>query len=65
MIITDEEEPSRGRILVFEIIGEKEGEDRRLNLAFEIETKGAVFTLVGMDGKLVAGVGSKVRLNKI
>jgi DNA damage-binding protein 1 len=58
LVIPDEEEPSRGRILVFEVVGE--GEDRRLNLVTEKETKGAVFSLVSMNGKLVAGIGSKV-----
>ena len=60
LVIPDEQEPSRGRILVFEIVGEREGEDRRLNLAMEKEAMGAVFSLVVMNGKLVAGVGSKV-----
>ena len=60
IVIPEEQEPSRGRILVFEIVGEREGEDRRLNLAMEKEVKGAVFSVVVMNGKLVAGVGSKV-----
>ena len=60
LVIPEEQEPSRGRILVFEILGEREGEDRRLNLAMEKEAEGAVFSVVVMNGKLVAGVGNKV-----
>jgi DNA damage-binding protein 1 len=60
LVIPEEQEPSRGRILVFEVLGEREGEDRRLHLAMEKETKGAVFCTVSMNGKLVAGIGCKV-----
>ena len=60
LVIPEEQEPSRGRILVFEVLGEREGEDRRLHLAMEKETKGAVFSTASMNGKLVAGIGSKV-----
>lgn len=60
-VIPEEQEPSKGRILVFEVLGEREGEDRRLHLAMEKETEGAVFTTASMNGKLVAGIGSKVR----
>lgn len=58
--IPEEQEPSRGRILVFEVQGEREGDGRRLHLAMEKESKGAVFSMVAMNGRLVAGIGSKV-----
>lgn len=58
--IPEEQEPSRRRILVFEVQGEREGDGRRLHLAMEKESKGAVFSMVAMNGKLVAGIGSKM-----
>ena len=51
-----ETEPSQGRILVFEIV------DRKLRLAAEKEVKGAVYTLKAFNGKLLAGINSKIEL---
>lgn len=59
-MVAQEIEPSKGRILVFEIL-----EDKKLSLLTERETKAAVFTLAPLNGKLVAGVGSKVFVYKI
>ena len=56
----EEQEPSKGRILVFEVLGNREENNRRFHLAVEKDVKGAVFSLVVMNGKLVAGIGSKV-----
>lgn len=54
-VVNDEIEPTRGRILVFEVTPA-----RQINLVAEKETKGAVYTLAGVGGKLAAGIGSKV-----
>jgi hypothetical protein len=56
-VVSGELEPTRGRILVFEIV-----ENRRVHLIAETEVKGAVFSLAHVCGRLVAGVGSKVVL---
>ena len=53
--VADEIEPSKGRILIFEI-----SEDKNLILLTEREIKAAAFTLAQLSGKLVAGIGSKV-----
>jgi DNA damage-binding protein 1 len=53
--VAGELEPSRGRILVYEIVA-----NRRVHLIAEKEVKGAVFSLATVCGRLVAGVGSKV-----
>lgn len=53
-VINGESEPSRGRILVFEI------SDRQVFLIAEKEVRGAVYSLAQTSGRLVAGVGSKV-----
>jgi hypothetical protein len=55
-VVSGELEPSRGRILVFEI-----AENRRVHLIAEKEVKGAVFSVAQVCGRLVAGIGSKVR----
>lgn len=55
-VINGESEPSRGRILVFEIAA-----DRQVFLIAEKEVRGAVYSLAQTSGRLVAGVGSKVR----
>jgi DNA damage-binding protein 1 len=62
-VIPEEQEPSRGRILVFEVTGGDSGEERRMHLIAEKEEKGAVFTLAPLNGKLVAGIGSKVSVD--
>lgn len=53
-VVNEELEPSKGRILVFEVTG-----DQRINLVTEKETK-AVYALTSICGKLAAGLGSKV-----
>ncbi len=54
-VVNEEIEPSRGRILVFEITA-----DRRINLVTERDTTAAVFSLAMLQGRLAAGLGSKV-----
>lgn len=58
-VVNGEIEPSRGRILVFEIAA-----DRQVFLIAEKEVRGAVHTVAQTIGRLVAGVGSKVRERK-
>jgi len=57
--VPSEAEPANGRILVFEIV------ERRLRLEAEREVKGAVYTLKAFNGKLLAGVNSKIELLKL
>lgn len=59
--IPDEHEPSRGRLLVFEV---QEDQDRRVALVTTRELKGAVYCVTDLRGKVLAGVGSKVQLFK-
>lgn len=54
-----ESEPAVGRILVFSVEGQ--GAERKVNLVAEDETRGAVYVLNGFNGKLLAGINSKVR----
>ncbi|TYZ63198.1 hypothetical protein PybrP1_012947 [[Pythium] brassicae (nom. inval.)] len=58
----EEVEPHQGRILVFAVSG-IHGE-RKLQLAAEKEVKGAVYCLNAFNGKVLAGVNSKVQLYK-
>ena len=83
-VINDELEPSRGRILVFEVSSASSssssssssdaagsttaaaaaasaGVDRRVAVVAERETRGAVYSLANICGKLAVGLGSKVR----
>ncbi|GJP48061.1 hypothetical protein CLOM_g7334 [Closterium sp. NIES-68] len=52
----DEQEPTKGRILVLSVEGGK------LHVAAEKETKGAVYNLNAFNGKLLAGINNKVQL---
>ena len=52
----EEVEPSRGRVLVFKVVRDT------LVLVAEKEVKGAVYNLNAFNGKLLAGVNSKVQL---
>ncbi|ACO65083.1 predicted protein [Micromonas commoda] len=54
--LPEEPEPTRGRILVFR------AEDGKLQLVAEKEVKGAVYNLNAFNGKLLAGINSKVEL---
>lgn len=58
----EESEPHQGRILVFSVTG-IHGE-RKLQLVTEKEVKGAVYCLNAFNGKVLAGVNSKVHLYK-
>jgi len=73
--IVGEVEPSRGRILVFDVGSSVVGSDSAgdsmdtnsssapvVTLIYEKEVKGAVFSLACIMGRLVVGVGSKVSL---
>lgn len=62
--IVGEVEPSRGRMLVFDLNrtpGAKDGVgDIGISCIYEKEVKGAVFSLASIKGRLIAGIGSKV-----
>lgn len=51
-------EPAVGRLLVFSVDGQ--GAERRVTLVAEEETRGAVNVLNAFNGKLLAGINSKV-----
>lgn len=57
-VLPEENEPSKGRILVFVV------EDRKLQLITEKETKGAVYSLNAFNGKLLAAINQKIQLLK-
>lgn len=75
-VLPEEQQPSRGRILVFEVQstvsvrthGDDEGQEeegvagRKATLVSECVTKGAVFCLAPLLGKLVTGIDSQVKL---
>lgn len=63
---SDEDEPTRGRILVFEIkTADDDGASSpKLTLVAEKEVKGAVYCMSAFNGKLLAGVNSRVHLFK-
>jgi DNA damage-binding protein 1 len=52
----EDPEPTKGRILVFRVT------DKKLQLVTQQQTKGAVYCLATINGKLVAGINSKVQL---
>lgn len=55
-VINGENEPSRGRILLFAI----DREARQVRLIAEKEVRGGVYSLAEVHGRLLAGIGSKV-----
>ncbi|KAG6496539.1 hypothetical protein ZIOFF_044406 [Zingiber officinale] len=57
-VLPEENEPSKGRILVFAV------EDGKLQLIVEKETKGAVYSLNAFNGKLLAAINQKIQLYK-
>jgi DNA damage-binding protein 1 len=57
--LPEDGDPTRGRVLVFEIQS-----DKSLVLRVEQELKGAVFSLAAIGNRLVVGVGSKVQVLK-
>lgn len=57
-VIPEENEPTKGRILVFIV------EDGKLQLIAEKETKGAVYSLNAFNGKLLAAINQKIQLYK-
>lgn len=63
LLASQEYEPAVGRVLVFSIDGQ--GADRKVNLVAEEETRGPVYALNGFNGKLLAGINSKVRGRRI
>ena len=56
-VIPGEDEPCRGRVLVFTL-----DSNRRGQLVTAKEVRGAIYSLCPFNGKLVAGIGSKVQL---
>eukprot|EP00667_Euglena_gracilis_P000838 EG_transcript_838 len=57
-VLPEESEPSRGRLLVFEV------KDSRLLLVAEKDIKGACFCLCAFNGKLLSGCNANVQLWK-
>ncbi|XP_038978806.1 DNA damage-binding protein 1a [Phoenix dactylifera] len=57
-VLPEENEPSKGRILVFVV------EDGKLQLIAEKETKGAVYSLNAFNGKMLAAINQKIQLYK-
>ncbi|XP_077229211.1 DNA damage-binding protein 1 [Tasmannia lanceolata] len=57
-VLPEENEPSKGRILVFIV------EDGKLQLIVEKETKGAAYSLNAFNGKLLAAINQKIQLYK-
>ncbi len=80
-VVNEEVEPSRGRILVFQIIQTQDELDigassstdvnngteqkKKLVLVTEKETKSGVYSLCAIEGRLAAGIGSKVQIYKL
>ena len=58
----DEPEPTRGRILVFEVVKFESDKDRKLVLITEKVTKGAVYDLCSFSGQLLAGINARIQL---
>lgn len=59
-VVPQEAEPSRGRLLLFAV---REG--RVVGLLAQRDTKAAVFSIAGIAGRLVIGVGSKVQVFRL
>jgi hypothetical protein len=59
-VLPEEQQPSRGRLLVFELLTDSASGGRMVRLVVETPTRGAVFSLSSLNGKLVAGIDSKV-----
>jgi DNA damage-binding protein 1 len=60
--LPSEDEPHRGHILIFQVANTL---PRQIRLVTETEVRGAVYSLVGMNGKLFAGINSKVGGSKL
>jgi hypothetical protein len=63
-VVNDELEPSKGRVLIFEVNNtdsENGMSEKKVNLLTEKETKSGVYSVVSISGRLAAGIGSKVR----
>lgn len=60
-IVPNEQEPSQGRLLVFQVDTDSEG-TRVVTLVAEKDTRGPVYSLAEVRGKLVAGVNHKVQV---
>ncbi|KAJ3405441.1 DNA damage-binding protein 1a [Chytridiales sp. JEL 0842] len=58
-----EEEPSKGRILVFKVVDSSESP--KLKLCGELEVGGCVYSLISLKGAIVAGINSKVQVFEI
>lgn len=56
-VIPGEDEPSKGRVLVFTF-----DSNRQCQLVTVKEVRGAVYSMCPFNGRLVAGIGSKVQL---
>lgn len=58
-VVAEELEPSRGRILIFDIL-----ESKKCILIAERDTKAAVYSLTDVSGRLAAGVANRVHIFK-
>lgn len=54
LTLPNEDEPTKGRILVFSV------QDNKLRLEAETSVRGAVYSINDFNGKILAGVNSKV-----
>lgn len=55
LALPNEDEPTKGRILVFSVV------ENKLRLEAETGVRGAVYSINDFNGKILAGVNSKVR----
>ena len=56
--LPDDVEPSKGRILVFDI----NPIDKRVNMTVTLDVKGGVLAVAPIRGKIVAGIGSTIQI---
>lgn len=61
-VVAEELEPSRGRILVFDIAS---GDTKKYVMVAERDTKAAVYSLTGVSGRLAAGIANRVQIFKL
>lgn len=57
-VLSEESEPQRGRLLVFEV------KDHKLSLVTEKEIRGAAYCMDPFNGKLLTGINSRVSIWK-
>jgi DNA damage-binding protein 1 len=60
-----EDEPSRGRLMAFEVSASASGNDKALRLLSQLEITGAAYCLAPLDGHVAAGVNNKVYVYRL